>query len=107
MKSLIQIREEAHNRVLIYRSIENIILRPKFTRLWEDSTDEEKLTVEEAIVGGDRKKVIDWIDEHLSLDLGEKPLKQLRSIGKRLGVKYYAQLSHSELVAEILNKEIL
>ena len=105
MKGLVKLREEAHNRVLNYRTIENIILRPRFIRLWHDSNKEEKEVVAAAIECGDRKGLQKWMREHSSLDLGEKPIIQLRKIGKKLGVKYYAQLSHSELVAEIIKKE--
>ena len=105
MKGLVKLREESHNRVLNYRTIENIILRPKFTRLWHDSDTEEKAVVIAAIETGDRKKLQKWMRAHPSLDLGEKPIVQLRKIGKRLGVKYYAQLGHAELLIEIIKKE--
>ena len=105
MKGLVKLREEAHNRVLNYRTIENIILRPKFARLWLDSDEEEKKAVIALIESGDRKGLIKWIHEHPSLDLGEKPTVQLRKIGRKLGVKYYAQLSPSELIAAIIKKE--
>lgn len=105
MKGLVKLREETHNTVLNYRSIENIILRPKFTRLWGDSTDKEKEEVIIHIEQGDRHGLNNWIKRHKSLDLGEKSLTHLRRIGQKIGVKYYAKLSHSELIAEILKKE--
>jgi len=105
MKGLVRLQEEAHNRVLNYRTIENIILHPKFTRLWDDSDEEEKQAVIDIVENGDRKGLRKWMTNHKSLDLGEKPIVQLRRIGKQLGVKYYAQLSHSELVAAIIKKE--
>ena len=105
MKGLVKLREEVHNRVLNIRTIENIIHRPKFTRLWSDSTETEKKDVVEIIKVGDRRKLHKWIADHPSLDLGEKPLAKLRKIGQKLGVKYYARLSHSELLAAIMKKE--
>lgn len=88
------------------RSIENIIARPKFMRLWHDSNEQEQEEVANAAIAGSKEYILKWISEHPSLDLGDKSLTQLRDIAKRLGVKYYAQLMHGELVSEILKKEL-
>ena len=77
MKGLIKLKEEAHNRVLNYRTIENIILRPRFSRLWMDSTAEEKKVVVTFVEAGDRKRLQKWMLDHPSLDLGEKSLSQI------------------------------
>jgi hypothetical protein len=105
MKGLLRLKEEVHNRVLILRTIENIILRPKFARLWYDSSESEKEEVIKIIEESNRSKLYEWVRKHHSLDLGEKPVKQLRDIAKRSGIKYYAKLTHAQLIAEIIEKE--
>lgn len=106
MKGLINLREVVHNKILVLRSIENILARPKFIRLWHDSNECEQAFVICMATEGKKEEILKWINEHPSLDLGDKTLTQLRDIAKRLGVKYYAQLMHGELVSEILKKEI-
>ena len=105
MKGLIKLREELHYRVLIFRSIENIVIRPRFTRLWLDSNREKKEEAIELIKLGDKAGIQNWIKNHPSLDLGEKTLTHLRIIGKKIRVKYYARLTQSELISAIIDKE--
>jgi hypothetical protein len=105
MKGLTKLREEVHNRAITFRTIENIILRPRFTRLWVDSTDSEREEIEDIIKRGDRKGVNDWIKNHPSIDLGEKPFKHLREIARRLAIKNYARLGRLDLLVEIIEKE--
>jgi len=106
MRGLTKLREEVHNRILTFRSVENIISKAKFIRLWHDSTEVEQEKVLLLALDGNREAVMKWMREHPSLDLGDKTLTQLREVAKRLGVKYYAQLMHGELVAEIMKKEL-
>ena len=105
MKGLLKLREEVHNRAMKSRTIENIILRPTFTRLWLDSNEKEKKEVVDIVERGDRKELNRWIREHPSLNLGERPFRNLREIGRKIGIKNYSRLSKTELIAAIIKKE--
>lgn len=105
LKGLTKLREEVHNRAITFRTIENIILRPQFTRLWIDSDESERIDIEGIVLRGDRKGVYEWIKNHPSIDLGEKPFRRLREIAKRLGIKNYARLDRLDLIVEIIDKE--
>jgi len=105
MKGLVKLREEVHNRAMTFRTIENIVLRPTFTRLWIDSTDEEKEAVEDIITRGDRKQLNQWMRDHPSVNLGERPFRNLREIGKKLGITNYSRLSRTDLISAIIEKE--
>ena len=80
-------------------------MQPKFERLWEDSSNRQKDEVHTHVVKEDRKKLTEWILNHPSIDLGEKSLRQLRKIGRRLGVKNYSRLTIARLIIAIQNKE--
>ena len=105
MNGLICIREEVHNAVLNFRTIENIISRPKFARLWMDSTGPKQEEVRDILRKGDRHALAKWMKEHPAIGLEQKTLVQLRLLGRKLGIKYYASLQQSELVAEIIKRE--
>ena len=87
------------------RSLETTILQPKFERLWADSSNRQKDEVSTIIELKDRGRLISWMRNHPSIDLGEKSLRQLRVIGRRLGVKNYTRLTIAELIRAIQNKE--
>ena len=87
------------------RSLETTILQPKFERLWEDSSQQQKDEVATHIIKEDREKLMQWIQNHPSIDLGEKSLRQLRIIGSRLGVKNYSRITIAELIKAIYKKE--
>ena len=106
MMGLMKLREEVHNRAMTFRTIENILLRPMFVRLWIDSTDAEKKTVEEIIKQGDRNRLNKWMENHPSVDLGEKPFRNLRRIGQKLGIENYSRLDRAQLIAAIIQKEM-
>ena len=105
MERLTKLREEVHQKVLLLRSLETTILQPKFERLWLDSSRRQKDEVVTHIIKEDRKKLIAWMRNHPSIDLGEKSLRQLRVIGRRLGVKNYSRLTIAGLITAIQDKE--
>ena len=87
MSGLIRLREELHYRILISRSMETILLRPKFERLWEDSTDKEKEEAKKLITEHNKSGLLKWMKEHPSIDISEKSVRDLIPIARRLGVK--------------------
>ena len=100
-KGMIRLQEELHWRILSLRSIETMIRRPEFERLWDDSSDEKKEELRKLIEDANRDKVKDWMTGHPSLDLTEKKLSDLQKIAYRLGVKNYSRLGKLELVKAI------
>lgn len=105
MKSLIAIQEELHNRILRARNVENLLIRPQFERLWSDSIDEEKKEVETYILDFNKDKLLKWMRTHPSIDLGEKPLRDLLPIAKQLHIKNYSRLSRIQLIQSIREME--
>ena len=105
MKGLVKLREEVHNRAMTFRTIENIVLRPMFTRLWIDSTSDERKIVEDIIKRGNRKQLNRWMRDHPSVNLGEKPFRNLRELGRKLGIKNYPRLDRPQLITAIIQRE--
>lgn len=104
-KGLIKLQEELHHKVLKLRSIEAMIRRPEFERLWADSSNEHQEALKKLIDVADKDKVREWIRNHPSLDLAEKPLCDLQKIAYKLGIKNYSRLGKVDLVRAIRNKE--
>ena len=100
-----ELREEIRCKTLHNRSMEALILTDKFERLWDDSTKEQKQAVTLFIQFGYKSKVLDWIKNHDSLDLGERSLAFLRERGKILRIKNYSRLPKHILINEINEKE--
>lgn len=102
---LFKLREELHNRILSSRSLENIIVRPQFERLWHDSTEDQKLAVTKLIEKSDKGGVLQWMRDHPSLDVGEKTWRALITIAKQLGVRNYSRLDRMQLIQAIKEVE--
>lgn len=104
-KGMIRLQEELHFKILSLRSIETVIRRPEFERLWDDSSEEQREELQQHINNADKDKVREWMAEHPSLDLMEKKLSDLQKIAYRLGVKNYSRLGKLELVQAIKTRE--
>lgn len=105
INGLYKIREELHNRILVDRSIESIILRHNFERLWGYSETEEKDIVRKCVKEGDKRGIIKWMREHPSIDIGEKPLRDLYPIAKKLRITNYSRLLRDDLIIAIKKAE--
>jgi hypothetical protein len=105
MDSLQRLRDKIHRNTLCTRSIEAIVMSKRFERLWSESDQTQRTIVEKLIEEDKRLTIIDWMKNHPSLALGERPLSYLRSQGKRLRIKNYSRLSKPELIREISQKE--
>lgn len=102
---LVRLLEEHHNRVLSARSIEGVITSLQFERLWSASTDDQKAAAKKLIEGNNKKSILVWMREHPSIDLGEKPIRDLYPIAKRLAIRNYSRLLRHELIAAIQREE--
>jgi hypothetical protein len=104
-RGIIKLQEELHHRLLKLRSIEAIVRRPQFERLWADSTEDQQRQLKESIEKLDKVSIRKWMMEHPSLELVEKPLTELKKIAHRLGVSNYSRKGKLELVQDIQEKE--
>jgi len=104
-KGLIKLQEDLHNTILKLRSIEAIVGRPQFERLWDDSSPEQQAALMINIQNADKENVIIWERDHPSLELGEKSLTCLKRIACRLGLVNYSRKGKLELIRDIQEKE--
>ena len=105
MVSLRELKKAVHDNTLRSRSIEAIVHSDKFERLWNESTDTQKQQAELAVWRASKVDLVDWMKNHHSLELGERPLSYLKARAKKLRVKNYSRLSKPELIREIEHKE--
>lgn len=105
MAGLIRMQEEIHNKILKLRSIEAMISRPSFPRLWEDSPDDLKDDFQILLDNIDKEGILVWIRDHPSLELGERSLTDLKRIAQRLGIKNYSRKGKPELINDIEDRE--
>ena len=104
-KGIIKLQEEIHNRLLRLRSIDAILRRPQFERLWADSSEQEQQSLKAAIELLDKDAIITWMKEHTSLELAEKSLSDLKKIAYKLGITNYSRKGKLELMQDIREKE--
>lgn len=105
MEKLRELKKVAHANTLKCRSIEAIVTSAKFERLWEESTQLLKMEAEHIIWKNNKGQLMKWMQDHPSLELGERSLIYLRGKAKKLRVKNYSRLSKPELIRGIANKE--
>ena len=98
---LIKMKEELHHQILTLRSIEAAVNNPRFDVLWDDSTDIQRKQFLSCLSTADKGGAFNWIRNHPSLDIGEKPVADLRQLAYRLNIKNYSRLSKPELIRSI------
>lgn len=106
-KGLIKLQEEFHHRLLKLRSIEAMIRRPQFERLWGDSDVNQQEELKKMMDAADKAGVSQWMKEHPSIELAEKPLADLKKIAYKLGITNYSRKGKLELVRDIQQQEKL
>jgi len=105
MENLTALRGRVHRRTLKNRSVEAIVESTRFERLWLESSEEQQKEVGKLVIDESKLALILWMQNHPSLDLGERPMTYLRNRGRGLRVKNYSRLSKPELIREIQIKE--
>lgn len=105
MIGVIKLRESLHNKLLRLRSIEAMLERPGFNRLWEDSSSEQQSKLSAAVEAGDRDAVHVWMRDHPSLELGERSLTDLKRIARNLSILNYSRKGKLELIRDIKERE--
>ncbi len=82
-----------------------MIRRTQFERLWGDSDESEKVQIQQYLFEANKDGVIQWMKEHPSLELEEKPLVDLKKIAYKLGILNYSRKGKLQLVRDIKEKE--
>lgn len=106
MAGLLKLREEIHNRILRLRSMETLILRPLFDRVWEDSSEEERTKILALLDQADRNGLGLYIQKHASFAMEEKSSKELKNIARRFGILNWSRMTKDELVISIVKEEM-
>jgi hypothetical protein len=96
-----RLQGELRRKILDLRSVDAVVYKTGFRRLFEASTKEQKEEVRKLILEGEREKVAEWLLTHPKVDLGELSGNKLKELGKRLGVINYSRLDRVELAIEI------
>lgn len=105
MIKLKELKHAVHDNTLRARSVEAIVQSAKFERLWDDSNKTDKYKAELAIWQGSKPKLIEWMKEHDSLELGERPVSYLKARAKKMRIRNYSRLSKPELIGAINKRE--
>jgi len=105
MAGLIKLREQLHNKMLVARSIEAILARPHFERLWDDSTLDQQTALRQMVLGVNKDKVLEWIRTHPSICLEEKSMRALFDLAQKYRIKNYSRLQREKLILLIRDAE--
>ena len=97
---IINLREGTRNKILSLRSILNIVCKPQFEVLWENSDEQLRTQVKEYVQEADKESVLSWMKNHPCISPAEMSWTQLVSTARRLKVPKYSRLSKLELIAE-------
>lgn len=92
---------ELRRLILNLRSVEAVIYKPMFKRLFDASTDKQKEEIKGYFLKGERYKVANWMLMHPDVELGELSANKLKELAKRSGVPGYSRLDRTELALEI------
>lgn len=99
--SLSNLKKQLHEKILMLRSLESVINKPKFSRLWHESTDEEKKQVSNYIDNKDKDSLLNWLNTHRALEVGELNIRQLRETAKQMNIRNYSRLGKLDLMRAI------
>ncbi len=102
---LTRLRHDIHQKILIFRSFEHYIQQPRFARLWQDSSPEERDSVVAHILEGNKVGFLKWLKLHSSLDFGEMGIRELRLLASVMNVSNYSRLLKPELISELNRME--
>lgn len=102
-----KIQARVHHRLLQLRGIELSVFNPKFEQRWEESSDKDREELMKLVDTYDKEGVATWIRNHPAQEYGERTLKQLHEVAKKLHIVNYSRMSKPELLSAINRKELL
>lgn len=100
--TLIDLRKKVHQKVLQVRNFENLLACPALDELWDKSTDDTRKELERIVLSHDRIALQKWIQEHPTIDLGERSICELKQIARRYGITGWSRLTKRELIRELI-----
>ena len=86
------------------RSIVTLLNSIKFRRIWNHSTEEQKKIFVKDLKCRDIQLIKDWLNNHPSIDLEEKNIRQLRNIAKELGIRNWCRMTLVEIINAITDE---
>jgi len=98
MIELAKMRSDIHKEVNVLRSIEHYLKQPHLENLWILSDDKQKETFSKIVEKRDKQRLINWIRNHPSLELGEKTIRQLRDVARLAYIPNYSRMDKLELL---------
>lgn len=102
--SLGDIRQASHEKLLSVRVIDRIVGSDEFGEYYSQCSGPDKKAAEQLIISGDKSGLEAWMASRRGeLNYAALSIRELRPIGHKLGVRYYNQLSKSELLMGIEN----
>jgi hypothetical protein len=87
---------------LRYRSIEQTVQSKGFEDLWPNLSEEDVMNLGMMVEKGDDKALRKFISRHGKQEYKNMPITELRLLGRRLHVTYYARLPKLMLVEKIM-----
>lgn len=105
-RTAVNIQVRHHRTFLNLRNQERLIQDSFFVDAWNLANGEQQEEVCQYINQIQAKKVKNWISRILIKTLERCPVRILRQLASRHGVKNYSRLSKEELLQELSKKEI-
>lgn len=84
-----------------------LICSEEFVMLFTVAVPEQQEACKQYIDSGDKKQVLIWVTEQKKRNglYDDMPTKDLRELGRKLRVKYYAKLSRDQLIIEVRRQQ--
>jgi len=84
-----------------YRGVSNILQHDKASKMWDESTKEEKRKLIRLVVKGRKEEIWEWIRKHRAWGIEELPKSELIILAQKYHIKNYSRLMKHELIKEI------
>lgn len=101
MDKLYRIRADIHQEVNKLRNIKYMVDQESFVNLWVMSDPEQRAVVMIALEKRDKTRLINWIRNHPSIELGEMGVAQLKEKAQALKIKNYSRMTKVELLINL------
>lgn len=101
-KTVQDCRSLVHNKLLLYRSLHNLINTTIFEMAYLKATEQEKEQIWQYIEKEERDRLAQLIKQINYEDITQLPMKDLRKLAQELGVKNYAMLTKMSLLSDIM-----
>lgn len=85
-----------------FNNVKTLLMRPDFQEMYTVLSDDGKNKIEKLVNCGAHEALRSWYRYRLNSDLGDKNIRELRSIASSLGIGDYTRLPKSVLLYEII-----